>query len=268
MMRKKNSLLMPLLYTALFSIVTPILILIIWSFVSRWTWPRLMPEGFSLRAVEELFGPHSNVMSVLISSIGLSLAVAILAAIIGTMTARALVFYDFKGKEIISFGSVMPNIVPGTVFAMGIHVVFIRMGLADTVLGVILVHIIYALPYTINIMVDLTSSLGESMEIQAYVLGVSPWRAFYHVTLPLLMPGIMSSISMGYIISFSQYFLTLMIGGGRVKTFAVMMVPFIQGGDRTISSAYSLVFILSTLFVFLGIEACIKKIAFWHDKME
>ncbi|TCQ02591.1 ABC transporter permease [Serpentinicella alkaliphila] len=221
-----------------------------------------------MRAVEELFGPHSRVMSVLFSSIGLSLVVAVLAAVVGTMTARALVFYDFMGKKFLSFGSVLPIIVPGTVFAMGIHVVFIRMGIADSIIGVILVHIIYALPYTINIMIDITSSLGDSLEVQAHVLGVAPRQAFSHVTFPLLLPGFMASISIGYIISFSQYFLTLMIGGGSVKTFAVMMVPFIQSGDRTISSAYALLFVLSTLAVFVVIEACIKKFAFWHHKKE
>lgn len=142
------------------------------------------------------------------------------------------------------------------------------MNLADTFLGVVLVHLIYALPYTVNIMVDLTESIGERLEIQAQVLGVPPFKAFFYVTLPLLMPGIMSSFSMAYIISFSQYFLTLMIGGGKVKTLAVLMVPFIQSGDRTIASAYALVFVFSTLLVFILTEWCIKKLAFWDSKMD
>ncbi|MEL7564750.1 MAG: ABC transporter permease subunit [Dehalobacterium sp.] len=265
---KKCRLLKLFLYTWVFSIGAPILLLVIWSISSRWSWPRLTPEGFSLRAVEELFGPHSRGISVLLSSIELSLIVAVLAAIIGMMTARALVFHDFKGKGLVSFATVLPIIVPGTAFAMGIHVVFIHMGLADTFLGVILVHLIYALPYTVNIMLDLTRSVGNTLEIQAQVLGVSPGRAFYHVTLPLLMPGMMSSFSMGYIISFSQYFLTLMIGGGKVNTLAMMMIPFIQGGDRTIASAYALVFILSTMAVFVLIELGIKKFAFRYELME
>lgn len=257
-----------IIYTSILSIVVPLLVLLVWSFSSRWAWPGLVPEGFSLRSVDELFGSHSKVIFVLISSMALSLGVAFAAAVIGTMSARAIALYDFKGKGLISFASILPVIVPGTAFAMGIHVVFIRIGLSDTVLGVMLVHIIYALPYTINIMLDLTRAVGVSLEMQSHVLGVPPIKTFWHVMLPLLLPGIMSSISMAYIISFSQYFLTLMIGGGSVKTFAVMMVPFIQGGDRTISSAYSLVFVLSTLFVFVAIEAGIKKFAFWYEKTE
>lgn len=265
---KKIGILTLFLYTSILSIIIPLLILPVWSFSSRWVWPKLWPEGFSLRGVEELFGPISQVPGVLLRSIGLSLLVAVLAAIIGLMTARALVFYDFKGKETILFGVNLPIIVPGTAFAMGVHVVFIHLNLADTFLGVVLVHLIYALPYTVNIMVDLTESIGERLEIQAQVLGVSPLKAFFYVTLPLLMPGIMSSFSMAYIISFSQYFLTLMIGGGKVKTLAILMVPFIQSGDRTIASAYALVFVLSTLLVFILTEWSIKKLAFWGSKMD
>lgn len=256
------------LYTSVFSIVVPLFLLPVWSFSSRWTWPHLAPEGFSLRAVEELLGPHNHVLSVLLSSMGLSFIVAVLAAVIGMMTARALVFYDFKGKSLVSFGTILPIIVPGTAFAMGIHVVFIHLGLADTFLGVILVHLIYALPYTVNIMTDLTHAVGKTLETQAQVLGVPPGKAFFYVTLPLIMPGMMSAASMGYIISFSQYFLTLMIGGGKVKTLTIVMIPFIQGGDRTIASAYALLFILSTMIVFVLIELCMKKFVFWYGKMD
>jgi putative spermidine/putrescine transport system permease protein len=64
---------------------------------------------------------------------------------------------------------------------------------------------------------------------------------------------------MAYIISFSQYFLTLLIGGGSVKTLAVVMVPLIYGGDRTIASAYALLFTLSSLIVFGLFELAGKK---------
>lgn len=257
---RKHWLLRLTLYTALVSILAPLGVLAVWSFAGRWPWPALLPETYSLRGWEELLGPYSTALPLLISSMGLSLLVGILTAIIGAMTARALTFYDFPGKHLISFGSILPIIVPGTVFAMGVHVIFIRMGLADTYLGVILTHLICALPYTVNIMTDLTRAAGKKLEEQAAVLGAPPLRAFATASLPLLVPGLLSSVSMGYITSFSQYFLTLMIGGGNVKTFSVVMVPYIQGGDRTIASAYSLVFVLSSVLVFILFEFCIKKL--------
>lgn len=252
------------LYLTVFMILMPIIILCIWVFVGRWSWPSLLPESFSLRALKEIISPHAKVLRTLLSSVSLSLAVAVLSAVIGTMTARALVFYDFKGKRFINFLSISPIIVPGTVFAMGIHVTFIKMNLANTVLGIIIVHLIYTLPYSVNIMKDLTKSIGSQMEIQSYVLGVSPLKSFIYVTLPLLTPGILASISMAYISSFSQYFITLLIGGGRVKTFTTLMVPFIAKGDRSISSAYAMIFMISTLFIFILIEFVTKKFRYFR----
>lgn len=246
----------------LFVILAPMVILLFWTFASRWPWPHLYPTTLSLRGIEELFAPHAKVLPVLLSSIGLSLAVAFLSAIVATMTARALVFYDFPGKRWIDLLGMAPILVPSSVFAMGIHVVLIRMSLADTMSGVILVHLIYTLPYTTNIMKDLTHSIGKQMEDQAYVLGVSPWKAFFHVSLPLISPGILASISMAYVVSFSQYFITLLIGGGKVRTFSTLMVPFIGKGDRTLGSAYGLVFILSTLIVFMVINQIIRLLPY------
>jgi putative spermidine/putrescine transport system permease protein len=241
------------------SILMPLFILIVWSLSGRWPWPDLAPEALSLRGIQSLLGGRFDILQVMFSSTGFSLVVAVLATIIGTMAARAIVFYDFRGKKLISFGSILPIIVPGTVLGMGIHVVFIYLGLSDTYLGVLLVHLICALPYTVAIMADITRAVGNKLEIQAQVLGVPVGKAFSHVTLPQLLPGILSSLSMAYIISFSQYFLTLLIGGGSVKTLAVVMVPLIYGGDRTIASAYALLFTLSSLIVFGLFELAGKK---------
>lgn len=259
---RSNKALRLFLLLSILIILLPVGVLIIWSFANRWPWPGLLPETWSLRALKEVFEPHNQLLPILLSSMLLSLTVAVLSALVATMTARALVVYDFYGKSIIDFLSMVPNLVPATVFAMGAHVLFIRMSLANTVSGVILVHLIYTLPYSVNIMKDLTSSVGVKMETQAYVLGASPLKSFIYISLPLLAPGIMASISMAYILSFSQYFLTLLIGGGRVKTFSILMVPFIAKGDRSISSVYALVFILSSLFVFVTIEKIIKKLTY------
>ena len=259
---QSNIFLKILLYLTIFTIIVPIIVLILWTFANKWPWPNLLPSEYSLRSIKEIFAPHGNIFSILFSSILLSLSVAVLSAVVSTMTARALIFYDFFGKSIIDFIALAPNLVPSTVFAMGIHVVFIKMSLSDTIFGVIIVHLIYTLPYSVNIMKDLTESIGEKMEIQANVLGASPIKSMLYITLPLLMPGIMTSMIMAYIISFSQYFITLLIGGGKIKTLSMIMVPFISKGDRTLGSTYALLFVFSALFVFAIMDRLIKKLPY------
>jgi putative spermidine/putrescine transport system permease protein len=255
----KSILLKMFVYSFILSLLIPIAVIAVWSLSGRWSWPSLVPESLSLRGINELFGGYSGAMQVLGSSILISLVVALLAVIIAVMTARALVIYDFKGKALLSFGTILPIIIPSTVFGMGIHVLFIKIGLSDTVLGVIIVHLICALPYAIKIMTDITAAFGNKLEEQASVLGATPGQILKDITLPCLIPGLISSASMAYILSFSQYFITLIIGGGNVKTFTMMMVPYLQSGDRTIASAYSMVFICSTLIVFMIFEKSVKK---------
>ena len=67
-------------------------------------------------------------------------------------------------------------------------------------------------------------------------------------------------MSMGFILSYSQYFTTLMVGGGRVKTIALVLVPYIQSGDRSLSSVYSTSFVGSALLVFFIFEGIINRI--------
>ena len=109
-------------------------------------------------------------------------------------------------------------------------------------------------------MTDVTAALGDKFEEQAATLGAGPFRAFFEVTLPNLIPGIMSSFSMGFIISYSQYFTTLIIGGGRINTISLVLVPYIQGGDRSLASVYAMAFTLSALGVFAMLELLIYNV--------
>lgn len=257
---KKNSLMKPVLALTLFCIFLPMAVVLLWSVTERWPWPGLLPASYSLRTVKELLFGSANLPKILFSSISLALAVALLSTVIGVMTARATELYRFPGKKLVHLGSFLPLLVPGTVFAMGIQITLIRLGLSDTIAGVIIVHLIAAVPYCITIMTDVTRAVGKRLEEQAMVLGADPLTAFFHGSLPALLPGILSSMSMGFILSYSQYFTTLMVGGGRVKTIALVLVPYIQSGDRALSSVYSVAFVGSALLVFFVFERLIHSV--------
>ena len=245
--------------TALVCIFLPAVLLLVWSAAERWPWPGLLPESCSLRTVNELLFGSAKLPKLLMSSIALALAVAVISTVIGTLTARATELYSFRGKELVSFVAFLPLLIPGTVFAMGLQLTLIRMGLSDTIAGVVIVHTVAALPYCITIMTDVTRAVGKKYEEQAMVLGADPARAFFETSLPQLMPGILTSVSMGFILSYSQYFTTLMVGGGKIRTIALVLVPYIQSGDRALSSVYSVAFAGSALLVFFVFEGIIRS---------
>ena len=115
---KKNKINKIILIIMSICIILPILNLIIWCFTERWAWPDLLPQTYSLRAINEIFSRKDEMCKLFMSSIILSFIVAILSVIIGLMTARAFVFYDFKLKKQLYFLTLLPFLIPSTAFAM------------------------------------------------------------------------------------------------------------------------------------------------------
>ena len=244
-------------------ILFPLFITIVWIFTERWPWPGLLPRVFSLRAVNEVWSRKEQLFRMLLSSVGISTVVGMLSIVVGMMTARALTCYEFTGKKLIHFLSILPFMVPATVFAMGVQITFIKLGLNNSVTGVIVAHLICSLPYALRLIIDGMEAVGTGYEEQARVLGAGAGTAFLKTTLPLLTPVMVSAMSMAYIVSFSQYFLTLLIGGGEVKTFTIVMVPYLQSGDRNIACIYSGLFMMVTMVVFWGFEKLAKL---WNEE--
>lgn len=254
---KKNILFSVVIYSAILLVLCPLIVLFLWCIAKRWPWPSIVPTEYNLRAII-YFIESNNSLTVLLYSIWLSFIVTVITLLISLPAARALGLYEFKGKGFFKLLVLSPLIISPVAVGIGIQVFFIRIGLANTFLGVVLVHLIPCLPYGIRILTNVFEILGESMESQARTLGASKIQTFFYVTLPLISPGLISAAALVFIVSFSQYFLTFIVGGGNVVTFSMIMFPFIQSGDRMIAACYSIVFIVSTLILLLIMEKKVK----------
>ena len=259
-MRRATAIARTLVGVELALVALPLLVFVVWAFTDARPWPDLWPQAFSARGIEQALSGRQNMgWDTLALSIGIAAACAVLTTAVAALACRALCHFQWRGRDVFQFATILPFIIPSTVFAMGIQVVFLQIGLARTVPGVILAHSIVALPYAIILMTDITRAAGTHREEAARSLGAGPWQMLRHVTIPQLLPGIVSSLSMCYIMSFSQYFLTLLVGGGRVQTFVLVLFPYLSGGDRTIACAYSLVFLVVTFAVFLIFELLLRR---------
>ena len=135
------------------AVMLPFLQLTIWSLSNRWFYPDIHPQQWGLRAWHYVFSTAgSQIISALMQSLLVAAATAILAVIIGFPAGRALGLYDFKGKDLISVLLTLPVIIPPLCVAMGLQLWFIRLGLAETFIGVVLVHLTFCLPYAVFVM--------------------------------------------------------------------------------------------------------------------
>lgn len=237
--------------------VFPIFILICYSMCTAWAYPKLIPRGISYRGIEAMFSIES--LHITFNSIIYALAITIVTVLMCMPAARALSCYDFKGKGAFTLLITSPLILPLSSITMGLHILFIKLGLTNTILGVILINCIPCIPYAVRLVSNVMSMVGVNHEMVAKSLGASPIKAFLFITFPMILPGVISACAFVFIIAFSQYFTTFLIGGGMVKTLPMVLIPYIQSGDRTLASVYSILFIISALLVLLTIEKLVSK---------
>ena len=159
--------------------------------------------------------------------------------------------YDFRGKDFISVMLMLPVIVPPLCVAMGLHLWFIKLGLAETFIGVVLVHLTFCLPYSIFVMWGVFSNYNPDYESQARSLGANPWKIILRVMLPLTLPGIMVAGLFSFLLSWSQYLSTLIIGGGRITTLPILLFALMGSGDRPVAAAVSIVFVAPAFLALL-----------------
>jgi putative spermidine/putrescine transport system permease protein len=236
----------------------PIALLVLWSFARGWYWPQLLPREYSLRAWKYLASPSAGVIDALSMSLSIALIVTALALLVALPAARALALREFKGKKAVLFILLLPVLAPSISSAMGVHALFLRYGLEDTLLGVILGHLIPAVPYCTLMLAGSFSNFDQDWEAQARTLGASPLAVWRYVTLPAIAPGLAVAAVFAFLISWSQYLTTLLIGGGRVMTLPLLLVAFQRGGDEAVTAAISLVFLAPALVVFTTIARIMK----------
>ena len=235
----------------LLALVSPLIAFFINAFAFRWFYPQFIPETFSTRAWDSIFSENSRVLESLQNSTIIAVSVTFVSILIGLPAARALGLYNFRGKRIVEFLIISPTIVPGIAVAMGLNINFLRWGLAGNAWGVALVHLVPVMPYVVLIMSGVFANYNPEFEEQARSLGAGPIRTFWYVTLPSVFPGIVVAGLFAFLVSWSQYILTFLIGGGRVFTLPVLLFSTVPGGNDANIAAMSLVFIAPAILILL-----------------
>jgi len=233
------------------SAVLPMIPVIVWSFADGWYFPDLVPSNFTLRGWEYVAEPYSRALPALLNSLLIATVVTLLAFPIGIPAARALGLHRFRGKRFVEFLILAPLIVPELPLAIGIHILFIRYGLANTLLGVIIIHLILVVPYVVLVLAGVYSNYQPEAEETARTLGASRWRVFIHITLPAIFPGMVVGGLFAFIRSWRTYVFTLVIGGGIVETLPLVVFSFIGTGDNHVSTVLSMLFIAPAILMLL-----------------
>lgn len=230
-------------------VIMPLVILFLYSIFINYQYDDVLPSFISFKNYKTVLNGIN--IKVLLYSIILSVAASFLAVIASYLFVRAIRIYKCSFANILKLLSAIPILVPAFSYIMGIGITLNSLNLNDTILGVIISHAIVILPYSIFLLDNSFEIIGEEYEEIAFLFGAKERNVILDVSLPMLRQSILNSLAIGFVISFSQYFITLIIGGGVVKTYAMIVFPLIQGNNRGLASASALIYCLINVIIYM-----------------
>lgn len=152
------------------------------------------------------FAGFAGMLDALWNSIAVAGLTMILSIVIGAPAGYALSRFDFPGKATFRLLILLTRAFPLPLLALPLAVMYIRVGLDDTVLGLALVHTTLAVPFAVLITFSLFSGIPLELEEAAWTLGCTRLSAFRKVVLPLILPGITASAIFAFVISWNEVF--------------------------------------------------------------
>ena len=159
----------------------------------------------------------------ILNSLIVALTVTIIALISGVLAAYAFARFRFKFKKSLFYSVIITQMVPPVALFIPKYVIYLRLNLTDTKIGLIIIHLSLALPFVIWIMKGYLTNLPMDLEDAARVDGCSQMNAFFRIILPLSAPGLASTAIFIFIISWNEYF----FGVNLTSSMAAKTVPVI-----------------------------------------
>ena len=172
-------------------------------------------QGFTTRWFAQMWG-EPGLWPALQNSLIIAVSTAILSTALGVLAARASTRHRFPGKGPAMGLIMLPLVLPEIIVAVSLLIVLLGLGVPLSIFTVILGHVLMTTPFSIAILSSAFQGLDRSLEEAAYDLGETPVSAFRLVILPLVMPGIISSLLISFTLSLDEFIIAFFLGGTQV----------------------------------------------------
>ncbi len=216
-----------LLVLLVFFILGPISTVILWAFAIRWQGGALIPQEFGFKFWELTFA-RGEVQKAIPNSIVISISVTVLSALVCLLASYAFARMRFIGRQFFLLSFLITNAFPRFSLYVSIAVVFLRLNLIGTQVGVILIQLVNTMLLMIWIPTAAFQGVERSLEEAALDVGASRWQVFLRVTVPLVIPAIASALLLTFVGTFYEAVAVILIGAPNVLTLPVIMYPLIN----------------------------------------
>ncbi|MHB8395231.1 MAG: ABC transporter permease subunit [Candidatus Dormibacteria bacterium] len=231
-------------------LVVPSVVTIPLSFTGKASFV-LPPSSWSLRWYVNLF-TNAQWQGSLVTSGEVAIGSAVLATVLGSIAAFALVRSKSSLARRVQGLVLVPQIVPAVVLALAIYIVFLDWGITGTVGGFILAHAALGVPLVVIVSVSGFGRFEERLDQAAAALGAGVARRIVRVWFPLLAPTVVAAFVLAAVTSLDEFMVAFFIQGPGVVTLPVQMFSSIQDQvDPTVAAAGSVMLVLASCMVAL-----------------
>jgi multiple sugar transport system permease protein len=246
-------------------VVLPIYFLVVNAWSSQDAvnaFPKAFVPEMNHESLSFLLG-FDGVLSSLVNSLIVAAITMIFSIGLGAPAGYALARYEFRGKGLFRLLILLTRAFPLPLLALPLTVLYIRLGVDDTLVGLALVHTMLALPFAVLITFSLFSGVPTELEEAAWVFGCTKVQAFRRVVLPIALPGLAASAIFAFVISWNEVFASsvLMIQNRTLTAFLLqnldvspMHMKFAGGALLVLPAATFMFLIRKHLFAMWGIS--------------
>ena len=254
---KKNSKLSGFYLGLIFVLMyLPIAVVIVFSFNESKLPVRF--TGFSLKWYQELIHDDAMLES-LGNSLFLGVVSCLVSAVIGILGAVGLSRILWKTKGILEYISILPLMIPEIILGMVLMAFFYMLNLPFGMLTLLIGHTVFCVPYILMEVKARLAGMDPSLEEAARDLGASPFRAFLDITLPLILPAVMSGSLLAFAMSMDDVVISIFVNSPRVSTLPIKVYTQLKTGVTPEINALCTIMLAVTLLVLL-VYSLVEKV--------
>jgi putative spermidine/putrescine transport system permease protein len=233
-------------------ILAPIVIVCLVAFTPE-GYLSLPTSGFSLRWFRTI-ADYPEFVRAFRDSLWLAALSSSIAVLFAVPAALALARHRFRGREAVLGFFMSPLMIPHVVLGIAFLRFFTTIGLGGTFLGLVLSHIVIVMPFALRLVLAASTGMDRAVERAAVSLGAGSVTVFRRVTLPLILPGVVSGWVLAFITSFDEVTMTVFIASPATITLPVRMFLYIQDNIDPLVTSVSAALILLTVIVMVILD--------------
>jgi spermidine/putrescine transport system permease protein len=227
----------------------PIAILVIFSF-NKGSIPTFPLTGFTLHWYHE-FLRNSDMQAALKTSATVAAISSVVAVSLGILASIGLSRSRFRGRGVVTTLVLVPLVVPLVVLGISLLLLFHALGIPLSILTIAIGHVVISLPYTVLIILPRLAQIDASLAEAAYDLGAGPYTTFRRVTLPLILPAVVSAFLVAFTTSFDEYAVASFLAGAQ-QTFPLFLYSALRFPSQLPQVIAVAVVVISLTIVVIG----------------